>query len=233
MKIKKLVDSFNNAIDGLIHSLKTQRNMRIHFIAAILVLILAGVTHLSRIETVVLFLTISLVIAAELINTAIEAAVDLACSDYHPLAKIAKNVAAGAVLVTAINAVIVGYLIFHDKLSDISLATIKRIPELPIHVTAISLVAVTLIVIVVKALTDKGTFLRGGMPSGHSALSASLLTSIILLSGDVTIAILASVLTLIVMHSRLEAKVHTLWEILAGATLGFIITIFLFQLFRI
>ncbi len=229
MKIKKLVDSFNNAIDGLIHSLKTQRNMRIHFIAAILVLILAGVTHLSRIETVVLFLTISLVIAAELINTAIEAAVDLACSDYHPLAKIAKNVAAGAVLVTAINAVIVGYLIFHDKLSDISLATIKRIPELPIHVTAISLVAVTLIVIVVKALTDKGTFLRGGMPSGHSALSASLLTSIILLSGDVTIAILASVLTLI----RLEAKVHTLWEILAGATLGFIITIFLFQLFRI
>lgn len=229
MKIKKLVDSFNNAIDGLIHSLKTQRNMRIHFIAAILVLILAGVTHLSRIETVVLFLTISLVIAAELINTAIEAAVDLACSDYHPLAKIAKNVAAGAVLVTAINAVIVGYLIFHDKLSDISMATIKRIPELPIHVTAISLVAVTLIVIVVKALTDKGTFLRGGMPSGHSALSASLLTSIILLSGDVTIAILASVLTLI----RLEAKVHTLWEILAGATLGFIITIFLFQLFRI
>ncbi|HZK34225.1 MAG TPA: diacylglycerol kinase [Bacillota bacterium] len=233
MKIKKLIDSFNNAIEGLLYSLKTQRNMRIHFVIAVIVLVMAGITHVSRMETIVLFIVITMVIAAEMINTGIESAVDLISSDYHPIAKVAKNVAAGAVLVTSINAMIVGYLIFYNKLSELSLATIQSIRNLPIHVTAISLVAVTFIVIIVKAFTARGTYMYGGMPSGHSALSVSLLTSIILLSGDVTIAVLASILALIVMHSRFEAKVHTFWEIFAGALLGLIVTILLFQLFRI
>ncbi|HOB19981.1 MAG TPA: diacylglycerol kinase [Candidatus Atribacteria bacterium] len=233
MKIKELVDSFNYAIEGLLYCLRTQRNMRIHFLIAVLVLVAAGVTHVSRLETIALLITIVLVIAAEMINTAIESGVDLASSKYHPLAEIAKNVAAGAVLITAVNAVVVGYLIFHDKLEDISLTIIYSIENMPIHITVISLIVVTLIVIIVKALTARGTYLRGGMPSGHSALAASLLTSIIMLSSDVTIAFLAGILTLIVLHSRHEAKVHTFWEIITGAALGMIVTILIFQLFRV
>jgi len=233
MKIRKIIDSFNYAIDGLLHSVRTQRNMRIHFIIAILTLLAAGVTHVSRVEAVLLLIVITLVIMAEMINTAIEAVVDLVSSAYHPLAAIAKNVAAGAVLVTAINAVVVGYLIFHDKIRAVSFRIVYSIDNMPVHVTIISLVAVTLIVITIKAIGTKGTYMRGGMPSGHSALAMSLLTSIILLSGDVVIAALSGILTLIVMHSRLETKVHTIWEVIAGAILGMFVTILIFQLFRI
>jgi diacylglycerol kinase (ATP) len=72
---------------------------------------------LSRFEILILFFTIALVIVAEMINTSIEATIDLITDRYHELAKIAKNVAAGAVLIAAVNAIIVGYIIFFDKLN--------------------------------------------------------------------------------------------------------------------
>lgn len=230
MKMRKVIDSFNYAIDGLLYCVRTQRNMRIHLAIAVLVLLAAGITKVSALEATVLLLAIAMVISAEMINTAIETVVDLIRSTYHPLAAIAKNVAAGAVLVASIIAAAIGYLIFHDNLKDITFDIAYDIEHMPVHITIISLAAVTVIVIIVKAFSKKGTFLHGGMPSGHSALAVSLLTSIILLSNDIVIALLAGILTLIVMHSRLEAKIHTLWEILAGAALGFIITILVFQL---
>ena len=229
MKAKKLTDSFNYAIDGLLYCLRTQRNMKIHFAIAALVLLLAGITDVSALETVVLLLAIAMVITTEMINTAIETIVDLVRSTYHPLAGIAKNVAAGAVLVASILAAVIGYLIFYDNLRDITFDITYDIKHMPVHVTIISLTVVTIVVIIVKAFGTKGTFLRGGMPSGHSALAMSLLTSIIFLSEDVVIAFLAGILTLIVMHSRLEAKVHTLWEVVAGALLGLFVTILIFQ----
>ena len=108
MKLKKLVDSFNNAIDGIIYTVRTQRNMKIHMVVTLLVLIACLCFDVSRNEFLILAITITMVIGAELLNTAIEAVVDMNTNYYHPLAKIAKNVAAGAVLLTAINAVVVG-----------------------------------------------------------------------------------------------------------------------------
>jgi diacylglycerol kinase (ATP) len=204
--------------------------MRIHLAIAVLVLILAGIMDVSVLETVVLLLVIALVIAAEMINTAIETVVDLVRSTWHPLAAIAKNVAAGAVLVTAVIAAVIGYLIFYDNLKDIPFDITYDIAHMPVHITIISLAAVTIIVIIVKAFGKKGTFLHGGMPSGHSALAMSLLTSIALLSEDAVITFLAAILTLIVMHSRLEAKVHTIWEVIAGGVLGLLVTFLIFQL---
>jgi diacylglycerol kinase (ATP) len=115
MKIKKFTDSFNYAIEGIIYSIRTQRNMKIHMIAAILVLIFSLFFDFSKMEMLILFLTITLVIVLEMINTAIEATIDVMANYYHPLAKIAKNVAAGAVLVSAINAIVVGYLLFFES----------------------------------------------------------------------------------------------------------------------
>ena len=120
MEVKKLLDSFNYAIDGIIHALRTQRNMRIHFLATIVVLTACFIFHVSIIEIIALSICIAMVISAELFNTAIESAIDLTANYYHPLAKIAKNTAAGAVLVTAINAILVGYFIFWDKISNIT-----------------------------------------------------------------------------------------------------------------
>ncbi|HOO12944.1 MAG TPA: diacylglycerol kinase, partial [Bacillota bacterium] len=120
MKERKLLDSFNDAIAGVIHALKTQRNMKIHFAMAAAAMILGLLTGLGRVELLLLFFTIALVLVTEMINTSIEAAVDLMMEAYHPLAKVAKNVAAGAVLISAVNAVVVAYILFFDRLNPLT-----------------------------------------------------------------------------------------------------------------
>ena len=98
------------------HVLRTQRNARIHLSLALVAIVLGLWLGLSRIEWAIIVLTIGLVLAAESFNTVAEAAVDLATAEYHPLAKIAKDVAAGAVLLMAITAVVVGLLILGPPL---------------------------------------------------------------------------------------------------------------------
>lgn len=106
--------AFVYAWQGIVHTVKTQRNFRFHIAAALYVTAFSLFYGLSRAEYVLLALTFSSVMSAELINTAIEAAVDLCSPEHHKLAKLAKDAAAGAVLVTAIFAVIVGVLLFGD-----------------------------------------------------------------------------------------------------------------------
>ena len=108
--------SFKYAINGIVYALSTQQNFLIHLIATLIVVITSYIFHLSNIEWAVIVLTISSVWIAELFNTAVEKTVDLITSDHHPLAKIAKDVAAGAVLISAICSIIVGLLIFLPKL---------------------------------------------------------------------------------------------------------------------
>lgn len=115
-KSRSILESFNFAISGVLYAIKTQRNIRIHFFAAIIALLAAFFFEISSAEFLLLFFAISMVIISEMFNTAIEAAVDLATDKYHPLARIAKNVAAGAVLISTINAVVVGYFIFITKI---------------------------------------------------------------------------------------------------------------------
>lgn len=112
MRVRKLINSFKYAISGIIYTLKTQRNMRIHFIAAFCSIFLGFFKNFTKLELLILFFTVSLVIVTEMINTAIEKTIDMYTKEYHPLAKIAKNVAAASVLIAAINAIIVAYLLF-------------------------------------------------------------------------------------------------------------------------
>lgn len=107
-----LRSSFRFAGAGVWWSLRTQRNMRIHLAISALAVLLALLLRFSARDLAVIALTITLVLALEMLNTVVEAAVDLASPQYHPLAKTAKDVAAGAVLVAAIGAVIVGVLLF-------------------------------------------------------------------------------------------------------------------------
>ena len=115
-----IIEAFNVAIQGILYTFKYERNMKIHYFIAFLVLIISLRFDLSKLEMMILILSISLVIIAEMFNTAIENTVDLVTDKYHNLAKIAKDVAAGGVLISALNAVAVGYLIFYDKFSDLS-----------------------------------------------------------------------------------------------------------------
>lgn len=106
--------SFRYAFQGILYASK-ERNMRIHLTCAIIVIIAGFLTHISAAEWLVLILTISLVIGMEMVNTAIEHVVDLVSPEYHPLAKAAKDVAAGAVLVFAVASVFIGAIIFFPK----------------------------------------------------------------------------------------------------------------------
>ena len=163
-------------------------------------------------------------------NTAIETIVDMIKEDYHPMAKIIKNVAAGGVLITAINAMVIGYILFYDKIDKISLSFIKQIKTMPVHITAASLIMVVISVIIIKNINKSGTFLRGGMPGGHSALAFSLFTCITLISANALISTLGLLMALIVLHSRYETGIHTMYEVVVGAILGVILTVIAFQI---
>lgn len=112
--MKSFFKAFAYAWQGIVHTVKTQRNFRFHIAATVYVTAFSLFYELTRGEYVLLALTFSSVISAELINTAIEAAVDLCSPEQHRLAKIAKDAAAGAVLAAAIFAVVVGVLLFGD-----------------------------------------------------------------------------------------------------------------------
>jgi len=109
---RKLNQSFSAATAGVIYAFISERNMKLHAIAAILAVMSGYVLGIKRLEWGLLFITVFFVLVAETINTAVEKIVDLVTADYHPLAKIAKNLAAGAVLLSAINAVIMAFIIF-------------------------------------------------------------------------------------------------------------------------
>lgn len=123
---KKVGQSFVYAWEGLVYAILTQRNMRIHLSVALVALVMALFLDITKDEILLLFFTIVLVITAELFNTAVETVVDLVTDRYHPLAKIAKDVAAGAVLLTAILAVVIGFFLFYDKLFPLRLRPLQE-----------------------------------------------------------------------------------------------------------
>jgi len=231
MKERSLVKSFNNAIEGIVCVLKIQRNIKIHFLVAVIVLTLSLVLGVSRFEFMLLLFAITLVIVAELLNTAIEYSIDIVTTTFDPLAKISKDVAAGAVLIASMNALLIGYFVFFQYLSSYNLFFFQRIKEAPVHLTVAALLLVGVLVITAKAAVGYKDFLRGGWPSGHSALAFSACTAIFFIGKDIVLTTLALFMALIVSHSRIQSGIHSWLQVLAGAVLGFLVTVLLFQLF--
>src|SRR5437660_7550397 len=112
----KFIAGFGYAFSGLWYALRTQRNARVHAVIALLAIILGVLLHISPAEFALVFVAITGVFIAEMFNTVLEICVDLASPEYHPLAKIAKDVSAGAVLVNAMLAVIIGLFVFGPHL---------------------------------------------------------------------------------------------------------------------
>ncbi len=229
-KKQSFVKSVNAAIEGIMYTFKSERNMKVHYLASFIVLIASLFFNFSKIEFVLLLGAITLVVISEMFNTAVEKTVDLATSEIHPLAKIAKDVAAGAVLVSSLYAVVVAYILFYNKLTSLTGNLVYRIRESELHITLICIVIVLIAVVVVKAITFTGTPLRGGMPSGHAALAFALATSITLMTERVEASSLAYLMALLVAQSRIEGKIHTFWEAMAGGILGTLIAVVIFQL---
>jgi diacylglycerol kinase (ATP) len=230
-----VLQSFNFAFEGIIHVLRTQRNMRIHFAIAVSVLIAALALGVRRLELVALLIAISFVLIAEMLNTALEAGIDVATTSFDPLAKLAKDIAAGAVLIATVNAVAVGYLVFVERIEDPSSNVLDRLRDAPAELTLIALVLTIVLVITAKAYTGRGRPLRGGLPSGHAAVAFAGWMAVTYMLGYSThwflISSLTFVMALLVAQTRIEAGFHSFVEVVSGGVLGALVTLVLFQLF--
>ena len=227
-------DSFNYAFEGIIHVLRTQRNLRIHFAIAVAVLILALIVNVTKLELIALLISVTFVLIAEMLNTGIEAAIDIATTSFDPMAKLAKDIAAGAVLIATVNAMIVGYFVFAGKVADRSSHLLDRLRQAPAEITIVALVLTVIIVIATKAYTGRGTPLRGGLPSGHAALAFAGWMAITYITGGghrFVVSSVALVLAFLVAQTRVESGVHSALEVTYGALVGALATLAVFQVF--
>jgi diacylglycerol kinase (ATP) len=224
------------ALNGVVYTVKTQRHMRFHLFVVFVVLLIGIYFNLRVSQMLILIFTIGLVLVAEMFNSAIEATVDLIEPRYHPLAKFAKDISAGAVLVASTIAIVVGSLLLigDTRFEDIRLSLTTGtfgLPEVPRILIGIVLVAVA--VIIGKGLGKQGEVFKGGLVSGHAAFGFFFAVLIALATNSPVIAMLALTLAFIIAQSRWEAKIHTAYELALGALVGTVVAYLIFNVFRL
>ena len=224
--VKKVQESrawsaFHYAFQGILYATRTQPNMRVHLVAAALALVATLYLRLDRAYVALIVLAIALVLAAELINTAIESVVDLMTVAHHPLAKIAKDAAAGAVLIVSVAAFIIAYLAFYEGVTAAGAQVSAAVAAVPRNLAFVVLAIVGIGTVFVKALAGRrGSTLQGGAISGHAALAFAGATLIATLGHSLLVALLAYFLAYLVSQSRVEGGIHSVREVVAGGVLG-------------
>ena len=231
MPLRKWIESANYAIEGILHAAKTERHLRYHFYAAVLILLLSLILGITRSEFIAIAIVAIIVLSVEMLNTAIEATIDIIFKEYDNRAKIIKDIAAGAVLTASIGAAVVGYIIFLPYLKNTFENGLKIAKHSGEDIAIISFVVLLILVIITKTFFGKGSPLRGGMPSGHSAVAFSIWAAITFLTEAFLPSFLILILAVLVAQSRVSIGVHKPWEVILGALLGSVVTFFLFKLF--
>lgn len=232
MKPSRFIDSLNCAIDGVLYAAGTQKHMRNHFLTALAVLIASLFLKVTPVEFILLAISISFVLFAELMNTAVEVVVDMITTEFHPMAKIAKDVAAGSVLLSVAGALVTGYLILSSYLFPKYKEFLAVIGSPTEMAALVSLLAVIIATVMLKALSGRGSYLHGGLISGHAAVAFSIATLVTLSTLDPLTSLMTFGLAVMVSHSRLLMKIHTSREVIYGAAAGTVITLLVTQFFR-
>ncbi len=230
LKNSNFIEACHNAVNGLIYATTTQSSIKKQLVMGVGVLILSLFYKLETTQFLCLTFAIFLVIFAEMVNTAIETVVDLYTDKYHPKAKIAKDVGAGAVLLMAINSVIVAYFIFlnETKIGELNKTIFESVVNSPKHLIFVSLILVVIATLVFRAISssyNKKVPVKKFIPSGQTALAFAILTSIWINSQNVLVFALALMLSIIIFENRLEHKTHTLAEVIFGSFMGVLIVL--------
>ena len=229
------IDAIKNALNGLIYAVTTQNNIKKQLAIAIVVMILSLFFDFTTSEFLCLVFAIVLVIFAEMINTAVETLVDLYTDLYHPKAKIAKDLGAGAVLLMSINSVIVAYFLFlrNTDITKFGESIFFNIIKSPIDLAFIGIVLTAIIILGIIAYSrakkksdNKKTFI----PSGQSAIAGALLTAIGVNTRNLLIFILSLILALMVLENRMENKKKSFAEVIFGTCMGFLIVLLVYGL---
>lgn len=228
-----LIEAWYNAINGVIYATTTQTNIKIQLIVAVIVMILSLFLDLTRAEFLCLVFAVMLVMIMELVNTAIETVVDLFTDVYHPKAKIAKDVGAGAVALAAINSVIVGYFLFFDKIGEYGTNILEAVVNSPAHIVFVSVILAVIGIVAIQAAgsTNKyKVFNKRFIPSGHSAIAFAILTAIWLNTQNIIIFILALILSIMIAENRIESNKKNIAEVIFGACCGILIVLLVYGL---
>ena len=227
------IEACHNAINGIIYATTTQGNIKKQLVIAVAVMILSLFFELSRAEFLCLTFSIVLIIVAEMMNTAIETVVDLYTDMYHPKAKIAKDVGAGAVVITALNALIVAYFLFFEKISTIGTSILESIARSPAHLAFVAIVLSIIAVVALKAASSTNKHKRINKhfcPSGQSAIAFAAMTAIWLNTKDIVTFTLSLVLSLLIIENRIDTKKRTMAEVIFGACMGVLIVLLVYSL---
>ncbi len=222
----------DDAINGILQATRTQRHLKFHLLAAFAVLLFSFAAGLDKHEFAVIALVTLIVIVAEMFNSALEATVDLASPEFRELAGRAKDVAAGAVLISAVGALVIGYLILGPHVAGIFSGKYRVPRHAAGNIAVLSVIVIMLAVILIKAHFGRGHPLRGGFPSGHTAVAFSLWVSLLHETANPWLIGLGFLGAAFVAASRLRLRIHSGRDVFFGALLGAAVTLILFQVFQ-
>lgn len=231
MLVKKWFKSANFAIEGILHAAKTQRHLRYHFYTAAFVLLLSYILGISRFEFLIITLSVIAVLLAEMFNTAIETVVDIISPEESEKARIAKDIAAGAVLITAFGVAVIGYIILFPYLVESFKTGIHITKHTNEEIALIAFIIVVILVVITKSYVGKGLPLSGGMPSGHAAIAFSAWVATTYITENFTVSLVSFVIAIMIAQSRVMVKAHNVWEVILGGLMGAIVTFLLFSIF--
>jgi len=237
--VRRYVRSFQHATEGVLDAYRSQRHMRVHFVFMALNAVLALVYKLSALEVAVVMLTVSLVVFAEMVNTVFEAVLNMVTETYSPMARFAKDVAAGAVLVTALNACVVAVCIYFnpERVSRLRLVWIEgsyHDASATLRALAMSVMLLLILITALKVGRPEGSVLQGGPVSGHTAFAFCFATCLYFLVRQTAVVWLAMSLAagtaLLVAHLRLHDPTQRVRTVAYGAVIGMAIPMLVFRL---
>lgn len=248
-RMRAVARSFDYACQGVVTVFRTEKHMRAHFVAALLVTVWAVLMRLPILELLFVWSAIVMVMVAEMLNTALEDLVNIVCPDYDARAKRVKDIAAGIVLATCVYAIGVFVILFvrwFDDLGNLVLAGVAAVTgesqvarehmlssmfvrEMPaVALGASGLVMLALLIIISKERIAKGNFVSGGWVSGHASVAFYVATLMALTTWNLWVLAGGLILAILVAQSRVEGDIHTWGEAGRGAAIGAVLAVLLF-----
>ncbi len=225
--VKWLV-SFRHAYEGIKYALATERNMKFHFLAAFLVLLAALFLGLNKLEILFILLAVTLIIVTELINTAIEKTVDLAMTEYHALAKIAKDVAAASVLVSSVFAIWVAVIVFYEPIDRLFHYAYPEPEALgPGQIWVLFSVTLLAVIVIETRFSDKGKWVK---PSIFTAITFATSTFIALYVKVTFIALLTFTMSSFIVFILHDKQDRPFPSLILGAVIGIVVSIFVWMI---
>ncbi len=232
-KNRNFMDASKNAISGIISAFKTERNLRVHYVIGLFVLLFSLFFDFTKTEFACLCLTIGFVIFAEMINSTVEFMVDLITEKYDERARLAKDIAAGGVFVASLVAVIVAYFLFADKIYGATTTILTTVLDSKLYLFFTIVFAVVILIIILKGVfikeSEKKDTKPTFMPSARVAIAFAITTYTFLVTQSILVGATSLILSLIISQIKMENESIRLPYTIASALIGVLVVLIVYQ----